>query len=454
MTTCTTYFKKGQLPESYTTSTFDDPYNYDLGYFLDLWGLKNVSRKGDSFTATMSNGLKLSLAGSGFKYDDGEFSAGTIKDLRLLTADGKATLVAESGLKLDASDFFAKATVTYSMRTVWNDEGGSEAEYIFDGFAFVDWLRRSDDKLNGSDGAEDLFGAAGNDVIAGRGGDDYLGGGSGKDAIDGGSGFDTLHFGANGSSDSLHGITLDARKHSVTDPWGNKETFAGIEGFQGTAYRDEMVGSGADEIFRGGNGRDTIDGGGGTDEVRYDQDWSPGAKDERGVSVDLERGRATDLSRQKDALANIENVYGSPDDDTIIGNGGDNVLGGGYGGDKLTGGKGRDTFLFDGTSVITGSVDRITDFDPKADTFSLDNDDYFCALATTRAAGDRRLADKAFKVAPIDFLNMDGDTRIVYVKAAGDLYYDRDGSRNSYQPEKFAHLDGAVSLTAADFLVI
>lgn len=462
MTTYATFFRKGQLPGSYLSESaagrpIDLSLNLDLGGLLDLWDLETVSRKGNAFTAKMTNGLQLKLSGSDLAYDDGIVSSGTLKELRILTGDGKTTLAKQEGLKLDAADFFSRAAVSLYKDVVTTFDGfGNRAEaiYRFSGYEFANWLRGGDDTLNGSDEAEELFGGAGDDEIRGGGGNDLLGGGSGEDFIDGGKGFDLLYFAADQALDSRHGIKLDAAKRTVLDPWGDEDSFSGIESFVGSAYADRMTGSDRDETFRGGSGRDVIDGEGGTDEIRYDFDRDPSLKSPRGVTVNLKEGRAVDGYLQKDKLSGIENVYGSAGDDGIVGSDGDNVLNGGRGADRLTGGKGHDTFAFDSYFLPFGeSADTISDFDTRADSFQLDNDRYFQGLATTRTGGERRLADKSFAVGEHE-TGWNKNTRILYDKADGDLYYDQDGSGGDDDARVFAHLDNNPTLTASDFLVV
>ncbi len=137
-----------------------------------------------------------------------------------------------------------------------------------------------------------LTGAGGNDVIY-----DYFGG---DDVLDGGDGNDVL---------------VD---------------IAGGE--------DELYGGAGDDILLGGAGADVIDGGDGTDTAYYSNSAS-------GVSVDLESGgvNGSGGDAEGDEIVNVENVFGSARDDTIIGDDADNTLTGYYGDDVLQGGGGDDT---------------------------------------------------------------------------------------------------------------
>ena len=128
---------------------------------------------------------------------------------------------------------------------------------------------------------------------------------------------------------------------------------------------DSLLGSGNDESFivRGGN--DTVDGGGGFDQIRYDRG---GYND--GVEVDLNLQGAIGIWNGNsfvDRLYNIERVRGTDFDDDIYGDANANRLDGndgadwleGRGGnDTLAGGAGDDTLIStSGNDVLIGGAD-------------------------------------------------------------------------------------------------
>ena len=119
-----------------------------------------------------------------------------------------------------------------------------------------------------------LDGGDGNDTIDGLGGNDTINGGPGNDTIDGGLGNDTID------------------------------------------------GNGDDDIFIGGSGDDSFVGGGGVDLLDYSGVAGP-------LNIDLVAGTATGSG--SDSIDQVENIDGSPADDTIIGRIGVNVLRGGAG---------------------------------------------------------------------------------------------------------------------------
>jgi CSLREA domain-containing protein len=126
---------------------------------------------------------------------------------------------------------------------------------------------------------------------------------------------------------------------------------AGPDAIQGSESTDSILALGGDDAIHGGSGNDricagagadTVDGGLGNDVV----DGGPGgdtavygAADH--VKADLAAGTATGAG--SDTLVSIENLTGSPGDDTLLGSAGPNRLAGGAGDDHLDGRAGRDT---------------------------------------------------------------------------------------------------------------
>ncbi len=140
-------------------------------------------------------------------------------------------------------------------------------------------------------------GTANADVLNGSAGDDTLYGAGGNDKLSGGAGADVL---------------------------------------TGDAGDDSLVGGAGEDYLMGGVGNDTLDGG-------ADADWASYEDATAAVKVDLNLttaqatgGAGTDL------LKNIENLYGSAFNDTLLGNAGVNYLSGGAGNDSLFGANGED----------------------------------------------------------------------------------------------------------------
>jgi serralysin len=217
------------------------------------------------------------------------------------------------------------------------------------------------DTLTGDDGSNSILGNGGNDVLNGGGGNDYLMGGPGADTIDGGDGIDTAVFSGPLASYSVvaNAGTVTVSGPDGTDTLTNVEKLAfadqtidapgavipgiilsgasGNDVLTGGAGDDALSGLGGDDILRGGAGNDTLDGGSGTDNAFYDTASA-------GVTVDLSlAGSAQNtVGAGSDTLISIENLYGSPFSDVLIGDAGPNSLSGAAGDDTLSGGDGAD----------------------------------------------------------------------------------------------------------------
>jgi hypothetical protein len=81
---------------------------------------------------------------------------------------------------------------------------------------------------------------------------------------------------------------------------------------------DSLIGSGGDEWFFGYAGDDTIDGGGGFDEIRYNNEAQLGAT--HGITLNFATGQVVDGFGNADTISNIEAVRASMFADTLTGN--------------------------------------------------------------------------------------------------------------------------------------
>jgi hypothetical protein len=118
-------------------------------------------------------------------------------------------------------------------------------------------------------------------------GDDSLQGGSGADTLDGGDGDDTLSGGT--GPDTLYGG-------------------------DGDDVLDEPSADAGGNFLQGGHGNDTIDGA--KANMRDRADFSDHTD---GMTIDLATGTATGPG-EVDQLKNVQDVYGTAGDDTLIGN--------------------------------------------------------------------------------------------------------------------------------------
>jgi Ca2+-binding RTX toxin-like protein len=185
------------------------------------------------------------------------------------------------------------------------------------------------DRLIGGGGGDVLIGDKGSDEVSGDGGDDWLYGDKGNDRLEGGAGADKVDGGA-GDDPQLDG---GPDSDSI---------------FAGTGIDKADGGEGDRDIVRGDSGVDSLDGGpGGQDIVSY-------ASATRG-GIDVSLGTGKSKGDGHDTLSGFEDVVGSPQDDTIVGDGSVNRLDGGVGNDALSGaGGGDEAFGGAGTDGCSG----------------------------------------------------------------------------------------------------
>jgi Ca2+-binding RTX toxin-like protein len=131
----------------------------------------------------------------------------------------------------------------------------------------------------------------------------------------------------------------------------NRTGTPGDDTLYGTNESDNIAGLGGHDMLKGFGGADRLDGGAGIDAALYDDS-------KVGVAVNLTTGRGAGGTAAGDTLFNIENLFGSAFNDTLIGNDGSNELYGLGGNDVLKGGGGADGLDGgDGDDILTGGGD-------------------------------------------------------------------------------------------------
>jgi len=259
-------------------------------------------------------------------------------------------LSAAAGVDADLQRGTAFAIVNDTLSGEAKDAATEAAKSIgVDSFTGVFRIRGSslNDKLAGSAGGA-AYGAVALEAFEP---------GPGNDTIDGRSGWDEVYYNTGGWV-GQRGLVIDmsiTNGPNVTeDSFGGKDTLIGIEYIGGSAFNDNIKGSltnvglsGLTEIFSGGKGNDTLDGGDsnatGYDEAAYTD--SP-----QGVTVNLATGTASDGWGTTDTLISIEGVEGSEWNDAITGSAGNNRLDGRGGNDTLNGGDGNDWVEYNNAS--------------------------------------------------------------------------------------------------------
>jgi Ca2+-binding RTX toxin-like protein len=198
-----------------------------------------------------------------------------------------------------------------------------------------------DDTLSGFKGADHLHGGGGDDSLVGAKGPDTLDGGAGNDYADGAQGSDEIEGG--GGDDKLLGdkgndtVLGDAGNDTIEGGAGDDSDLDGGGGTDtvigGAGIDDADGGEGDGDVVRGDSGTDTLSGGGGGDDI-----VSYASATRSGVIVDLASGKAKGDGH--DDLSGFEDAVGSPQADTITGDGTPNRLDGGVGNDTLQSGGG------------------------------------------------------------------------------------------------------------------
>ena len=258
---------------------------------------------------------------------------------------GVDALVGGAGLDI-ASYAGSAARVVINLATGFRS-GGDAAGDVFDS---VEGLEGSalNDILVGSGDNNILIGGDGRDTLRGEAGEDTLRGGAGADALIGGAGWDIASY---AGSAARVVINLGSGFRSGGDAAG--DSFDGIEGLEGTAFNDILVGSGDNNILIGGDGRDALRGAAGDDTLRggpggdalvgdAGSDIASYAGSAARVVINLGSGFRSGGDAAGDSFDGIEGLEGSAFNDVLVGGGGDDILRGGDGRDTLRGGLGDD----------------------------------------------------------------------------------------------------------------
>ncbi|MEZ5843277.1 MAG: cadherin domain-containing protein [Hyphomicrobiaceae bacterium] len=243
---------------------------------------------------------------------------------------GNDTITGGAGadeVRYDSDASFTDTGGLFGTAGVTVDLGAGTAT---DGFGATDTLVGIEN-VGGTLQADSLTGSDGNNVFRGL---------QGADTITGGDGYDETRYDRDEGFGGGLGVTVDLVNQTATDGWGDTDTLSGIEGARGTDFADTFIGNDVDNAFTGLDGADTIDGGAGSDEVRYDIDELRGGN--LAVTVDLANGTATDGFGNIDTLIGIERVRGTAFNDSLTGDGNDNSFRGLAGDDTIDGAGGSD----------------------------------------------------------------------------------------------------------------
>jgi Ca2+-binding RTX toxin-like protein len=251
-----------------------------------------------------------------------------------------------------------------------------------------------DDRLDGGPG-DDTVGVAapivvgatllptepGNDVLSGGPGNDAIdpgvGGAGDRDVLVGGDGQDGVSYGLRSTPvvTTKDGIANDGQVGEADNIGGDVERIDGglandsVGGGPGPDLlgggpgADSVTGFGGDDRVAGGPGADTLRGGPGADQLvgGPDRDVASYVGEPR-VTVRLDRGTARTARRgDRDRLAEVEDVRGGGQGDTLTGSGGRNRIDGTAGADYVDGGHGVDRLAGGSSADLVAARDGVRD---------------------------------------------------------------------------------------------
>ncbi len=237
-------------------------------------------------------------------------------------------------------------------------DGGEGTDFIFglggddiihaNGGNDLVFAGHGDDTVSGGDGVDVLHGNSGDDVIAGDKGDDFIFGGEGNDRMvwnngdgsdfmDGGSGYDTTEVnGADGAGDEFEvaakGSNVEFQRVNLgpfkLDIKNTEELDVNGGGGDDTFKVGDLEGTDMQVVnFNGGKGNDILDG------------------DEATRKIIADGGEGDDLLKGSSVA---DHLKGGKGDDVIIGNKGDDTMEGGEGDDLMIWNNGDGSDFMDG----------------------------------------------------------------------------------------------------------
>ena len=411
-----------------TISNIQEVQFDDRTLFLD--GTNNAPLAFDDAGTVLRNSIATfsvdALLSNDVEFDGQNFTVINVGN----AVNGVVQLFGNTVAFMPTAEFSGTASFQYVVSDI---QGATDfANVVIDVDPAVNIPTTGNDFLSGTAGNNFIDALSGDDTIAAGGGNDTLIGGPGNDSLGGGAGLDTVDYFAPGGA-----VVVDLANGTALDGFGGTDILSNVEGADGSAANDTLIGdvnansffgddgddsiegadgsdflSGGDgndmlfggdgdfDALNGGAGNDVIDGGlGANDEVQFTDAIS-------GVSVDLEEGIANDGSGGIDNLNEIEGALGSDFNDTLDGNevanqllggNGDDMINGFGGTDTLNGGAGNDMILGGvGNDILVGGGGfDILDGEDGNDTLdaSLGNGDLFGGKGNDSLIGGLNLDD-------------------------------------------------------------
>lgn len=433
---------------------------------LTVDGDNPVTQSSTEFFMPNSDGTQTRITGTGFTFDgNGEPTGGTITQIQRTDVTGTIVYETITDLNLSLVDLWNTEGETqgaFNLIFAGSDTltGHSGTDYLYggpgadamDGSGGFDYAiyfgatvgltadlgtsanntgdaagdtYTSIEGIIGSNFNDNLRGNGGNNTLSGGAGDDMLRGRGGADVLDGGLGFDSADY-----AGAAAGVTVDLNTpgNNTGDAFG--DTFISIDGIRGSGFADTLTGglAGNDgfEQYRGLEGADTIDGGSGFDEVRYDQDANFGGA--AGVTVNLVTQTATDGFGDTDTFSNIEGARGTAQADSFTGNSANNNFTGLAGNDTIVGGDGFDEVRYDVDTNFGGAGAVTVNLATGVATDGFGNTDTLSGINIIRgtSGNDTFIGSDSIQFFQDSFYGLAGNDTITGGLGIDEVRYDRD----------------------------
>lgn len=310
--------------------------------------------------SALSNNQTLSFSSSDTLVFDGGIAAA---DVSIDRSVSNTTYFTANDKRIEISgNFWALATESFSF------SGGGQ--FIFGDGTASTTADATGRKMNGTSGDDWLYGSSGADTFVGGAGDDQIYCSALPD-----SAHDTVSYRSSTAGIAVEFYTEHNDGNVTSDGLGGVDLIRYVDALWGSDYADALtltfgefgefkLYAGDDDVYLASGGVDTLDGGSGTDTLRFAWSISDAALGTGGaVNVNLATGSAKDAFGRSMKIVAFENVKGTDYGDTLTGNNSDNTLTGHAGNDTLSGGGGTDTAVYSGSRssyTITANGDGTT----------------------------------------------------------------------------------------------